>query len=102
MSTTGWWILGFALAGVVVLIAASLLVTIILLARRIVSQTAAITLALDGAMRNTNALFDLASLNHGLESIARGVAKLRGESKGVEDERGLVDRMRSYLPGHGQ
>ena len=101
MSTTGWWILGFALAGVVVLIAATLLVTIILLARRIVSQAAAITLALDGAMRNTNPLFDLANLNHSLEAIARGVAKARGQSKGVEDERSLLDRVRSRLPGGG-
>ena len=99
MSTTGWWILGFALAGVVVLIAATLLVTIILLARRIVSQAAAITLALDGAMRNTNPLFDLANLNHSLEAIARGLAKARGQSKGIEDERSLGQRLRSRLPG---
>ena len=101
MSTTAWWILGFALAGVVVLLAATLLVTIILLARRIVAQAAAITLALDGAMRNTNPLFDLAGVNHSLEAIARGLAKTRGQSKGVEDERGLLDRVRSRLPGGG-
>jgi hypothetical protein len=101
VSTTGWWILGFAVAGVVVLIAASLLIAIILLARRIASQTAAITFALDGAMRNTNPLFDLASVNHGLEAITRGVAKLRGHSKGLEDERNLLERMRSKLPGRG-
>jgi hypothetical protein len=101
VSTTGWWILGFAVAGAVVLIAATLLITIILLARRIVSQTAAITFALDGAMRNTNPLFDLASVNHGLESISRGLGKLRGEPKGIEDERNLLDRMRSHLPGRG-
>ena len=101
MSTTAWWILGFAVAGVVVLVAATLLITIILLARRIANQAAAITLALDGAMRNTNPLFDLASMNHALESISRGVAKLRGHSKGLEDERNLLDRMRSKLPGRG-
>src|SRR5919109_75434 len=71
MSTTGWWILGYALAGVVVLIAATLLIAIILFARRIVAQTAAITRALDGAMRNTNPLFDLANLNHALGSMPR-------------------------------
>ncbi len=102
MSTTGWWILGFAVAGAVVAVAATLLVTIILLARRIVRQTAAITFALDGAMRNTNPLFDLANVNHGLESVARGLAKLRGESKGLEDERSVLDRVRSRLPGRGQ
>jgi hypothetical protein len=101
VSTTGWWILGFAVAGAVVLLAATLLIAIILLARRIIGQTAAITLALDGAMRNTNALFDLASLNHSLEAIARGVAKARGQSKGIEDERRLGQRIRSRLPGGG-
>ena len=99
MSTTAWWILGFAVAGAVVVIAASLLVTIIVLARRIAGQAAVITLALDGAMRNTNALFDLASLNHALESIARGLARARGQSKGIEDERSLPQRIRSRLPG---
>jgi hypothetical protein len=99
VSTTAWWILGFAVAGAVVLVAATLLVTIILLARRIAAQTAAITLALDGAMRNTNPLFDLASLNHALESITRGIAKIRGHSKGIEDERSLGQRIRSRLPG---
>ena len=99
MSTTGWWILGFAIAGAIVLIAASLLVTIILLARRIAGQAAAITLALDGAMRNTNPLFDLANMNHALESISRGLGKVRGHSKGLEDERSLGERIRSRLPG---
>ena len=99
MSTTAWWILGFAVAGAVVVIAATLLVTIILLARRIVSQTVAITFALDGAMRNTNPLFDLANMNHALEAIARGLVKLRGQSKGIEDERSLGQRIRSRLPG---
>ena len=97
MSTTAWWIVGYAIGGAVVLIAAALLVTIILLARRIVTQAAAITLALDGAMRNTNPLFDLASVNHGLESITRGLAKLRGEPKGLEDERGLWRRISSVI-----
>ena len=99
MSTTGWWILGFAVGGAVVLIAATLLITIILLARRIVSQAAAITRALDGAMRNTDPLFDLASMNHAIGSITRGLEKLRGEPTGIVDERGLLSRVRSKLRG---
>jgi hypothetical protein len=99
MSTTGWWILGYALAGVVVLIAATLLIAIILFARRIVAQTAAITRALDGAMRNTNPLFDLANLNHALGSITRGLEKLRGEPTGVVDERNPLSKLRSRLRG---
>ena len=101
VTTTTWWVIGFAVAGAVVVVAASLLIAIILLARRIVRQTVDITFALDGAMRNTNALFDVASLNHSLEALARGVAKLRAQSKGIEDERSLGQRIRSRLPGGG-
>src|SRR5207253_1868941 len=46
LTTTGWWIVGYAVGGVVVLIAATLLIAINLLARRIVRQTAEIALAL--------------------------------------------------------
>ena len=100
MSTTGWWILGYAVAGAVVLIAASLLITINLLARRIVTQAAEITRALDGAMRNTEPLFDVAMVNHALESITRGLKSLVGE-EGAEDERGLLGRLRSLVGGRG-
>lgn len=101
LSTTAWWAIGYAIGGAVVLVAATLLVTIILLARRIVGQTAAITLALDGAMRNTNPLFDVANVNHSLESITRGLKRLRGE-QGIEDERGVLRRAASRLrPGGG-
>ena len=101
VSTTAWWAIGYAVGGAVVLVAAALLITIILLARRIVRQAAAITFALDGAMRNTNALFDVANVNHSLESIARGLKKARGEGQGGEDERNLLQRARSLLLGGG-
>jgi hypothetical protein len=96
MTTTGWWILGYAIGGAVVLIAASLLIVINLLARGIVRRTAEITLALDGAMRNTDALFDLGMVNHGIESLTRGIKKLARE-EGPEDERGLWCRITSVL-----
>ena len=99
LSTTAWWIVGFAVGGAVVVVAAGLLIAIILLARRIVRQAAEITLALDGAMRNTNPLFDVANVNHTIESITRGLQKVRGETKGVADERGFFQRMTSRLPG---
>jgi hypothetical protein len=96
MSTTAWWILGYGVGAVVVLIAASLLIVINLTARRIVTQTAEITRALDGAMRNTDPLFDVGLLNHSLESITRGLKKLAGE-EGEEDERGIFRRITSFL-----
>ena len=96
MTTTGWWILGYAVGAAVVLIAASLLIVINLLARRIARQTAEITLALDGAVRNTDPLFDVAMVNHTLESLTRGIKKLAGE-EGQEDERGVWQRLTSRL-----
>jgi hypothetical protein len=96
MTTTGWWILGYGVGAAVVLVAATLLVAINLLARRIARQSAEITLALDGAMRNTIPLFELGVVNHSLESLARGVKKVAGE-EGGEDERGLVRRITSVL-----
>jgi hypothetical protein len=96
MSTTAWWIVGYAIAGAVVVIAAVLLIAINLLARKIVTQTAEITLALDGAMRHTEPLFDVAMVNHSLESITRGLKKLSGEESG-EDERGLLRRIATVL-----
>ncbi len=96
MTTTGWWILGYAIGGAVVLVAVTLLILINLLARRIVRQTAEITLALDGAMRNTGPLFDLGMVNHGLESLVRGAKELAGE-EGAEDERGLWRRLLSVV-----
>jgi len=96
MSTTGWWILGYSIGAVVVLIAASLLIAINVLARRIVHQTAEITIALDGAMRNTNPLFDVGMINHGIESVARGLKELTGE-QGQADERSLLQKISSRV-----
>jgi len=96
MSTTGWWILGYSIGAVVVLIAASLLIAINVLARRIVHQTAEITTALDGAMRNTNPLFDVGMINHGIESVARGLKELTGE-QGQADERSLLQKISSRV-----
>jgi hypothetical protein len=99
LSTTAWWILGYAVGGAIVAVAAVLLVLIILLARRIAHQAGEITLALDGAMRNTNALFELANMNHAIESITRGLNEARGES-GIQDERSRLQRFVSRVrPG---
>jgi hypothetical protein len=96
LTTTGWWVLGYAVGGAVVLVAATLLILIIVLARRIVRQTGTITLALDGAMRNTTPLYDIGLMNHALESITRGLKQLAGE-EGSEDERGILRKITSFL-----
>ena len=98
MTTTGWWILGYAIGGAVVLVAAALLVAIVALARGIVRQTGEIVLALDHARINTDPLFDLAMMNHAIESITRGLAELRGRHD-RQDEQGLARRVANRLLG---
>jgi hypothetical protein len=76
------WVLGWSVGGVVVAIAASLLVTIIAFCRRIVGQAEDITKALDGARERTNVLFGLSSTNAAVASIT---SDLRAVREGVED-----------------
>jgi len=98
-STTTWWVIGYTIGAAVVLIAAALLITIILLARGIVRKAKDITTALEGSVRNTESLFDLAQMNHAVEHLSRTLTTLKG-GEGPEDERGpvrrVVDRL---LPG---
>jgi hypothetical protein len=72
-----WWIVGWALGGVVVLIAAALLLAIVALGRRIVRQADDITAALDGARENTAPLWDVKQANISLDRINRGLAAAR-------------------------
>jgi hypothetical protein len=77
LSTTAWWTIGFAIAGAVVVVAAALLVTIIMLGRRIVSQAGSIIEALDATRENTNPLYDVPAVNHNIERITRGLRAAR-------------------------
>lgn len=92
VSTTGWWIVGWAAGGAVVLVASGLLLIIIALARRIAGQAGEIVAALDGARANTEALFDLASVNHSLEAIGRRLGELDASGGGRPRE-GLGGRI---------
>ena len=71
------WLLGWSLGALVVVIAAGLLVTIIALCRRIVSQAQDITRALDGARDNTAALSAVTDANRALEQITRDLRAVR-------------------------
>jgi hypothetical protein len=62
---------------VVVLIAAMLLVTIIVLGRRIQRQADEIVAALDGSRNNTSALFDVPKSNLLLDQVTRQLRRLR-------------------------
>ena len=77
VSTTAWWVIGWTLGVAVVLVAAVLLLAIIALGRRIVRQAEEITIALDGARANTNALFDVTRTNLALDRITRHLRTVR-------------------------
>jgi hypothetical protein len=100
ISTTAWWTIGFVIGGAVVAIAATLLIAIILLARRIARQAREIETALDGARENTQSLFELGNVNHTLESLTRALKGTRGE-QGPEDERNLLQRAVSRVASRG-
>jgi len=71
------WIVGWSIGTVVVAIAASLLLTIIALCRRIVGQADDITRALDAARENTNGLFDVTRTNAAVASITQDLRAVR-------------------------
>ena len=60
-----------------VLIAATLLLAIIALGRRIARQADDITAAIDGARENTAPLFDVAGTNSAIDRITRGLRTVR-------------------------
>ena len=98
VSTTTWWLIGWAIGGAVVLVAATLLVIVIAYARRIARQAGDIVVALDGARANTEPLFDLAMVNHSLERIERALRELRGKpATGWLDA--VTSLFRGELPG---
>jgi len=75
------WVIGWGLGTVVVLIAASLLITIIALCRRIVGQAEDITRSLDASREQTTALFAVTRTNAAVGSI---VGDLRAVREGLE------------------
>ena len=77
LALSTWWYVGWAIAAVVVAIAATLLLTIIFLGRRVARQADDITAALDGARANTDPLWDVKSININLDRINRGLAAAR-------------------------
>ncbi len=76
------WVAGWSLGAAVVAIAASLLVTIVALCRRIVGQAQDITRALDGARVQSDALFGLTETNAAVASIT---TDLRAVREGLQD-----------------
>lgn len=74
---SAWWLIGWMIAVVVVVLAATLLLTIIGLGRRIVRQADEITVGLDGARANTLPLYEVKKANLAIDRITRGLAAAR-------------------------
>ena len=75
------WVIGWGVGAGVVGIAASLLVTLIALCRRIVGQAEQITQSLDRSREQTDALFALTTTNAAIGSIT---SDLRAVREGLE------------------
>ena len=71
------WVIGWGVGAAVVVIAASLLIAIIALCRRIVGQAEDITRALDAARENTTVLFDVTRTNAAVASITTDLRQVR-------------------------
>jgi len=77
LALSSWWAAGWAIGVAVIAVAAVLLVTIISVGRRIVSQADDITQALDGAREHTTPLFDVTRTNLAIDRITRGLRAVR-------------------------
>lgn len=78
---SAWWIVGWAVGFGGAVVAALLLVWIIALGRRIVSQAQDIGTAIDRAHANTSAMFEQPRTNLALDRMRRALQTLReGES----------------------
>lgn len=77
LAFSSYWIVGWAIGALVVVIAATVLLVIILTAKRITRQAEEITTALDGARENTTPLFDVTRTNLAIDRITRGLRRAR-------------------------
>ncbi len=71
------WTAGWGVGALVVVIAATLLLTLIALGRKIIGQAEEIKAALDATQENTTALYDVSATNGVLESITRSLRTVR-------------------------
>lgn len=77
MTPSTRWRAGWALGGGVVAVAASLLLALIALARRVTRQAGEIERTLDAARDNTRVLFDISSVNLALDQLTRELRAVR-------------------------
>jgi len=77
LAFSGYWVIGWAAATVVVAVAAMLILAIASLARGITRQAQDIEKALDGARANTESLFAVKQTNLAVDRITRNLRRVR-------------------------
>jgi hypothetical protein len=77
LALSTWWYVGWAIGAGVVVIAATLLLIIIFLGRRVAREADEITAALDGTRANTDPLWGVKQININLDRINRGLVAAR-------------------------
>jgi hypothetical protein len=77
LALSAWWLIGWMIGVVVVIIAATLLLTIIGLGRRVVRQADEITASLDATRGNTDPLWGVKQININIDRINQGLAAAR-------------------------
>lgn len=77
LALSTWWLVGWTIGVVVVLIAATLLLTIIGLGRRIVREADEITANLDQTRQNTDPLWGVKQININIARVNKGLAAAR-------------------------
>jgi sensor c-di-GMP phosphodiesterase-like protein len=90
------WRLWMAVAGVIILIAAALLVTIWLTARSIARHATRALQAVEAIRENTRVIWQLQTTNEGAEQIRDTVCEIEAKS------RKLVDALRGQAAGSGR
>lgn len=81
-----WWVIGWGVGAVVVLVAAVLLLVAVLLTRRLVSQAREITQGLDRVRAHCMPLVDIAVVNDRIRRLAAAYEDAADEDEARREE----------------
>lgn len=79
----GWWLLWLEVAGVVVVAAAALLITIAVLARQIAALAATALEVVEQVEQNTKPIWELNATNHVARQLLDGAQAIEGNAVAV-------------------
>jgi cell division protein FtsB len=78
-----WWLIWLGIAGAIVVIAAALLITIVVLARRIASLAATGLAVVDQIEQNTKPIWQLNATNHVARQLLDGAQAIEGNAVAI-------------------